>query len=1154
MAFKLVTALALFLAVQVNSSKEHLVYTNCRSYSNSCRTFNDYANDADTYFTSDSSFHFTKGTHHLNVTLFITNVVNLSFVGDESDVILSDGCSIIWTRSSNISWIFLNLMYNEANNDSAIYIESSKVVMFCNATFSKIQFNVYSRAIRARSSSIVFECCKFENGDHITGGNLYIDNSNATLLGHNCFLNYSGVNGGAVFSNHSQINFSGSGTFVGNKVGSALYIQSTNVSFNGYFNFCDNDYSGKLSLFVITLFSHPGGGTIAAFDSNMTLQGLFYFANNTNIYGGAINLSNTRCLIIGLLKLAGNSALVNGGAIHASSSSLTIQSDESASRFDSFNSECLSKSYPQSIIFCNNSAGSWGGAIHLFDSNMTLTGSVIFIGNKAQSGGGISIYYSSEPRINNPNFLVFQEPLDILFYSNVATQFGGAMYINDKYLDTKLCEYLFPYKKFTNKCFFTLKFGLERNVNLNFTNNQALAGAGIYGGAIQYCLVELRNKTQRGYEVLQDLSITSIKIQKLYNNVALKTRSCINGTTPYLLRRDRIGIRVQRGQVFNISVTVLGEFNFPVSERVAFTLNSNEKRNSSQIFGEPYNYLTDKGCRNLGFRILSEQKEERLTLHPPKCLIKNSLLEVTVYLNDCPPGFVLIKNACKCQETIFKVTGHQDLCDSSTGLIRCPQHDWMKPILDENLTYQSFMWSPNCPAHLCRNDKDNWLNFSSDSVDFLCLKYRTAMLCGACLLNYSLTLSSLKCSKCNSNNYLSLLLVFALAGVTLIASLLLLHMTVADGTINGLIFYANITNVIRDHIYPQDKLPPNPLTVFISWLNLDFGIPTCFYTGLDYYSYTWLQFVFPFYLWFLVGLIVLACKYSSRAMKLFGSNPVAVLATVVLMSYSKLLHTSQEILSYVTVYHSDGMQEKRWKLDPNLLYFQGKHIPLAMFGLSILIVFLIPYIVLIMFGCYLQNYSNKRGMKWLIKLKPILDAYYAPLCKNTRYWVGLMLFTRTCLSIAYSTLKNTEHTTILVLVSSVLTGIAVIPWLQHKIYQKRIVNILEGFFILNVNILSIATHHVIRDRNNQQLILTYTSIAIAFIEFLVILFFHAWYRLNLKQLYMKYPNRSIAEVLSDSNQCGSKVKNSEDKPGGNASTTMEFDIREPLLDDSITEL
>ena len=564
--------------------------------------------------------------------------------------------------------------------------------------------------------------------------------------------------------------------------------------------------------------------------------------------------------------------------------------------------------------------------------------------------------------------------------------------------------------------------------------------------------------------------------------------------------------------------------------------------------------MSTKWLLNTFTNILREdncQREERLTLHAPKCLTKDSLLEVNIYLDDYPPGFVLIKNACKCHKNVFEVTSQKNLCDSSTGLIKCPQHDWMKPILDENLTYEGFMWSPNCPSHLCRNDKDNWLDFSSENVDSsLCLDYHTAVLCGACLQNYSLTLSSLKCSKCNSNKNLSLLLVFTLAGVALTASLLLLRMTVADGTINGLIMYANITNIIRDLSLPKDKIPSNLLSIFISWLNLDFGIPTCFYTGLSYYSYTWLQFVFPFYLWFLVGLIVLACKYSSRAMKLFGSNPVAVLATVVLMSYNKLLHTSQQILSYVTVYYSNGTQEKRWKIDPNLLYFKGKHIPLAMFGLFILIVFLIPYIVLITLSHYLQKYSNKRGLKWLIQIKPILDAYYAPFCKNTRYWVGLMLFTRTCLSITYSTFKNTEHVTILVVVSSILTGITSILWLHYKIYRSNFNNVLEGSFILNIIILSIATHDVTRKNEKHQLILSYTSVGIAFIEFLAILFFHVWHRSNLKWLYIKICKRfnmTSAEVVSNQSV---RTVNIVDQHGGNISTTTVFDIREPLLDET----
>ena len=1146
MAIKLVTVIALFLLVQVNSSWKHLLQTNCRSYSNSCRTFNEYANDADTYFTSDSSFYFMKGTHHLNVTISITNVVNLNFIGDGSDIILCNGCSIIWTRSSEISLSSLKITFSntdKATKNSAIHFENSSGVTLSNISFFKLH-HFCSRAVLAKDSSIVFVSCRFKNGNHSKGGTLNIENSNVTLFGHNIFLSYTGYYGGAVFGSNSQIRFSGNGTFAGKNVRSAIYIMSTNISFNGSFKFYDNQLLTYDGIFFIHF-----GSTIAAVNSLITMHGVFHFVNNTNVLGGAISLSNTKCIIVGLLKIAGNTVLLNGGAIHVRNSSLTIQSDESASRFDSFNSECLSKSYPQSIIFCNNSAEKMGGAIHIEDSNMTLTGSVVFVANKAQNGGGMSISFTSEPRTNDLNFLVFQEPLNMLFYDNVAERFGGAMYINDRYLNTRLCEYLFPSMKIINKCFFTVKLGLKSFTNINFTSNHALAGAGIYGGAIQYCLVEVENIIQNGYQVLQDFIKNSTIIQNLYDNFdSLKTRYCINGTTPDTASVTvHHQLRVQRGQVFNISVTVLGEFDFPVSERVAFTLNSNNDKSSSRIIGEPYNYSQEKGCRNLGFRIFSEQQQELIKFHPPRCPFSTAMVTVIVNLDDCPPGFILLKDTCKCQEIIFKVTGRKDLCDSSTGLIKCPQHDWMKPILDENLTYQGFMWSPNCPAHLCCNNKEKWLNFSSDNVDFLCLEYQTAMLCGACLQNYSLTLSSLRCSKCNSNNYLSLLLVFILVGIALITSLLLLQITVADGTINGLILYANIFNIIRYHTFPQKDLPPNPLTIFISWLNLDFGIPTCFYTGLDYYSYAWLQFVFPFYLWFLVGLIILACKYSSRAMKLFGSNPVAVLATVVLMSYNKLLHTSQQILSYVTVYHSDGTQEKRWRIDPNLLYFQGKHIPLAIFGLLILIVFLIPYIVLITFGQFFQKYSNKRGLKWLIKIKPVLDAYYAPFCNNTRYWVGLMLFARTCLSITYSTLENTERAAILVIVASVLTGITSILWLQHKIYHKKFINVLEGSFIFNVIILSIATYATREDRNHQ-LVLSYISVGVAFTEFLVILIFHVSHRLNLELLRMKYWKRyksSSAKFLS--NQRASDV----DKSGENISTITVFDIREPLLDDEL---
>ena len=106
---------------------------------------------------------------------------------------------------------------------------------------------------------------------------------------------------------------------------------------------------------------------------------------------------------------------------------------------------------------------------------------------------------------------------------------------------------------------------------------------------------------------------------------------------------------------------------------------------------------------------------------------------------------------------------------------------------------------------------------------------------------------------------------------------------------------------------------------------------------------------------------------------------------------------------------------------------------------------------------------------------------------------------------------------------------------------------LEGSLILNVIILSIATYHATRENKNHQLIFSYTSVGVAFTEFLAILAFHARHRMNLKWLNVKYCNCWNASVNSN---LPSKVMD-PDKSGGNALTTMVIDIREPLLEDSI---
>ena len=99
------------------------------------------------------------------------------------------------------------------------------------------------------------------------------------------------------------------------------------------------------------------------------------------------------------------------------------------------------------------------------------------------------------------------------------------------------------------------------------------------------------------------------------------------------------------------------------------------------------------------------------------------------------------------------------------------------------------------------------------------------ILCGACCLGLSLPFGSSRCLPC-SDTYLSLLLPFTIMGLVLVFFLLALV-----GTLSGLVLYANIVRASQSTFFPPGST--NLLTIFIAWLNLDLGIQTCFYNGMD---------------------------------------------------------------------------------------------------------------------------------------------------------------------------------------------------------------------------------------------------------------------------------------------------------------------------------
>ena len=103
--------------------------------------------------------------------------------------------------------------------------------------------------------------------------------------------------------------------------------------------------------------------------------------------------------------------------------------------------------------------------------------------------------------------------------------------------------------------------------------------------------------------------------------------------------------------------------------------------------------------------------------------------------------------------------------------------------------------------------------------------------------------------------------------------------------------------------------------------------------------------MFPLYIWSIVGIITLVARYSTRITNLLGNRAVPVLATLILLSYNKLLRTSIDILDFsiLTTYDSETNVTNSativWLLDGTLDYFRYPHILLLLAALLTLLCF-----------------------------------------------------------------------------------------------------------------------------------------------------------------------------------------------------------------------
>ena len=421
----------------------------------------------------------------------------------------------------------------------------------------------------------------------------------------------------------------------------------------------------------------------------------------------------------------------------------------------------------------------------------------------------------------------------------------------------------------------------------------------------------------------------------------------------------------------------------------------------------------------------------------------------------------------------------------------------------------NYLIYPYCPHNYCHPPSSRILiNLNiPNGDDSECANFHSGKLCGSCKADRSLSLGSSCCIICPTSwPALTVVILIAalLAGLLLVTSLLMLNLTVAVGSLNGIILYANIINANSSTFLPFAS--PNLVTVFISWLNLDLGFDVCFFKGMDAYWKTLLQLIFPIYLISLVLAIIIISEHSTKVARLIGrKNPVATLDTLILLSYTKLLNILITSLSFAILHYPDGVQEVVWLPDASVAYLKGKHIILFVVALLILLVGTVFTFILFSWQWLLYHQEHKLlrfvRYQWLCFF---LEPYHAPYTFKHRYWTGLLLIVRIILNIISAANVSNDPRVNHLATAIVMTGILFLKGYSQgsRIYKKLHLDFLEMSCFVNLILLCLAELFD-GGRDESRNVTAYVSVSFTMILFAAVLAYHIIAELIIKAICWK---------------------------------------------------
>ena len=664
----------------------------------------------------------------------------------------------------------------------------------------------------------------------------------------------------------------------------------------------------------------------------------------------------------------------------------------------------------------NGSALYLASSIAVFKSNSVI----IFHNNNGFNGGAISLIGFS--------VLILNDNMSITLSNNTATRCGGAIYSYsiDKhdFVSSRSCfiHSAQVYKQ-DNPWINTLITFVNNSAGLMGSNIDSTyyCGHSIYATTLLPCHYACKKNTADNRVTVQDMfqcfgnfsflnSSREYEITTGGGNFILANDTNSNSvTTPF-------GIIPSKRN--SLPVELIDDLGQTVDAEVFINVTNDDK--SDIKVDRSYAFLSDKEM------VVCGQARDTAFITISKTTLRENAVTFKVEVQDCPPGFINVKNQCICSVGTEFFYSPVYTCDINK-FVATARHGYWIGYIDGN-SEDNLMYS-YCPSRTCfynvqhRRSHPLTETASRDDLDRLvCGNESTGILCNTCRDGYSVNYHTRDgvCSRKNCRYGWLLYIVSELLPLTLLFIVVIVfNISFVTGELNGFIFFSQMfdsLSISAQGFIWFPEIPHRAISIarlFYKLFNFDFfarnRLSFCLWKGanmLDILAFKYVTMAYASLLIIATVWLINKCNLYKKIYCLRASTMRASithgLSTFLVMVYAQSATVSLKILDYTPI-HSKGHKYNRSVVtyQGDIPYFHPRHLSYAIPALMCIFTIVIPpTFILVCYPSCLKivaffNLGENKCMSWLLQriphafLKPFADTFQSCFKDNLRFFAGL---------------------------------------------------------------------------------------------------------------------------------------------------------------------